>query len=87
MFEITGHWYYGSSTSNDSNSNSKDRSDSAKCFFAIARPYPSKNAAMLDSFLELKFENERLRQELLVMYKVSLHLLSLRCPYDMFSID
>ncbi|GAA5888263.1 hypothetical protein JCM16303_005321 [Sporobolomyces ruberrimus] len=69
LFEITGHWYYGSSTSNDSNSNSKDRSDSAKCFFAIARPYPSKNAAMLDSFLELKFENERLRQELLVMYK------------------
>lgn len=64
LFEITGHWYYGTSSSEGGN-------DSVKCFFAIARPYPSKNAAMLDSFLELKFENERLRQELLMMYKVS----------------
>ncbi|GAA5990935.1 hypothetical protein JCM5350_008284 [Sporobolomyces pararoseus] len=62
LFEITGHWYYGTSSSEGGN-------DSVKCFFAIARPYPSKNAAMLDSFLELKFENERLRQELLMMYK------------------
>lgn len=62
LFEITGHWYYGAAT---------EGIDAVKCFFAIARPYPSKNAAMLDSFLELKFENERLRQELLMMYKVS----------------
>lgn len=40
-----------------------------KCFFGMSRPYPSKNQAMLDSFLELKFENERLRQELQVMYR------------------
>ena len=39
------------------------------CFFAIGRQYPSKNTAMLDSFLELKIENERLRQELQAMYK------------------
>jgi PAS domain S-box-containing protein len=66
LFEITGHWYHGSSSST-----STEARDVVKCFFAIARPYPSKNAAMLDSFLELKFENERLRQELLLMYQVS----------------
>jgi len=65
LFEITGHWYYASTSPVEGQEN-------AKCFFAMARPYPSKNAAMLDSFLELKFENERLRQELLVMYKVGL---------------
>ncbi|GAA5911110.1 PAS domain-containing GATA-type transcription factor [Sporobolomyces salmoneus] len=63
LFEISGHWYYGSGTA------VAEEGDTVKCFFAIARPYPSKSAAMLDSFLELKFENERLRQELLVMYK------------------
>ncbi|GAB1519665.1 white collar 2 type of transcription factor [Rhizoctonia solani] len=31
----------------------------------MARPYPSRNTTMLDSFLELKIENERLRQQLL----------------------
>lgn len=40
-----------------------------KCFFGLARPYPSRSIAMLDSFLELKMENERLRQELLVLYE------------------
>ncbi|KAF2128071.1 white collar-2 [Dothidotthia symphoricarpi CBS 119687] len=29
-------------------------------FFLMARPYPTKNAALLDSFLEHKIENERL---------------------------
>jgi PAS domain S-box-containing protein len=29
-------------------------------FFMMARPYPTKNAALLDSFLEHKIENERL---------------------------
>ncbi|GAA5932979.1 PAS domain-containing GATA-type transcription factor [Sporobolomyces koalae] len=61
LFEITGHWYYGAPEA--------DGQSVAKCFFAIARPHPSKSAAMLDSFLELKFENEKLRQELLLMYK------------------
>ncbi|EJU00693.1 hypothetical protein DACRYDRAFT_117132 [Dacryopinax primogenitus] len=35
-----------------------------QCFFAMARPYPSKPAALLDSFLDLKIENEHLRQRL-----------------------
>ncbi|KZT53481.1 hypothetical protein CALCODRAFT_511401 [Calocera cornea HHB12733] len=35
-----------------------------QCFFAMARPYPSRPAALLDSFLDLKIENEHLRQRL-----------------------
>jgi PAS domain S-box-containing protein len=37
-----------------------------KCrgFFMISRPYPTKNAALLDSFLEHKIENERLMKRI-----------------------
>lgn len=43
-----------------SDANSSTRSH-LQCFFCSARPYPSKNTSMLDSFLELKLENEKLR--------------------------
>ncbi|EMD38174.1 hypothetical protein CERSUDRAFT_122924 [Gelatoporia subvermispora B] len=33
------------------------------CFFAVAKPYPGRNTAMLHTFLELKMENERLLQQ------------------------
>ena len=33
-------------------------------FFLMARPYPTKNAALLDSFLEHKIENERLTKRI-----------------------
>ncbi|BGP13735.1 hypothetical protein JCM10213_009050 [Rhodosporidiobolus nylandii] len=67
LFEVTGHPYYGTDENGQQRTAAEGRP--ARCFFAMARSYPSKNQAMLDSFLELKFENERLRQELLVMYK------------------
>lgn len=35
-----------------------------KGFFMMARPYPTKNAALLDSFLEHKIENERLMKKI-----------------------
>ncbi|KAF8136525.1 white collar 2 type of transcription factor [Boletus edulis] len=35
-----------------------------RCFFAVAKPYPSRNVAMLNTFLELKIENERLQKRL-----------------------
>ena len=63
LFEVTGHPYY------EGGKPQQTPDQPPKCFFATARPYPSKNQALLDSFLELKFENERLRKELLVMYK------------------
>ncbi|CAD6884424.1 unnamed protein product [Tilletia laevis] len=35
--------------------------DNVRCVFCSCRVYPSKNVTMFDSFLELKVENERLR--------------------------
>ena len=35
-----------------------------KGFFMMARPYPTRNAALLDSFLEHKIENERLMKRI-----------------------
>ncbi|GAA5910026.1 PAS domain-containing GATA-type transcription factor [Sporobolomyces salmoneus] len=83
LFEVTGHFFSGSTAAPNSTtaSTSTDPSTSAaaegkggggsqpKCFFGLARPYPSRSIAMLDSFLELKMENERLRQELLILYE------------------
>ncbi|RDX56426.1 GATA-domain-containing protein [Lentinus brumalis] len=38
--------------------------DEFKCYFAMAQPYPSRNTAMLNTFLELKMEHERLQQRI-----------------------
>ena len=38
-------------------------------FFMMARPYPTKNAALLDSFLEHKIENERLTKRINALKK------------------
>ncbi|KAF8623502.1 hypothetical protein AX15_006285 [Amanita polypyramis BW_CC] len=38
--------------------------DECRCFFAMARPYPSRNTSMLNTFLELKVEHERLQQRM-----------------------
>jgi len=38
--------------------------DSCKCYFATAKTYPSRNTAMLNTFLELKMENQRLQHRL-----------------------
>ncbi|KAI0950127.1 hypothetical protein AcV7_008688 [Taiwanofungus camphoratus] len=53
LFEITGHAHPGGGAG------------AFQCFFAVAKPYPSRNTAMLNTFLELKMENERLQQRLL----------------------
>lgn len=47
-----------------SNVSSSANGRTFSCFFAMAKPYPSRNTAMLNSFLELKIENERLQQRL-----------------------
>ena len=38
-------------------------------FFMMSRPYPTKNASLLDSFLEHKMENERLRKRIAELKK------------------
>ncbi|CAE6469402.1 unnamed protein product [Rhizoctonia solani] len=80
LFELRGHAIYSKSSSSASAGSDPGPSNSgssfdtkpnpnadpeASCFIIMARPYPSRNTAMLDSFLELKIENERLRQQLL----------------------
>ncbi|KAM5531739.1 hypothetical protein V8D89_014588 [Ganoderma adspersum] len=50
LFEIRGRPHY------------LPESGDFKCYFAMAQPYPSRNTAMLNTFLELKMENERLQQ-------------------------
>lgn len=70
IFECDGHPHISSDTAgavfgNMSGSNSM-APVSALCrgFFMMARPYPTKNAALLDSFLEHKIENERLMKKI-----------------------
>jgi PAS domain S-box-containing protein len=57
IFEVVGHAHYGQGVTVPS-------ADDCKCVFALARPYPSKQAEEVDSFLELKMENELLRQDI-----------------------
>ncbi|EGN95626.1 hypothetical protein SERLA73DRAFT_186737 [Serpula lacrymans var. lacrymans S7.3] len=52
LFELQGYPHY------------VDDEVDCRCFFAVAKPYPSRNTAMLNTFLELKIENERLQQRL-----------------------
>ncbi|RDB21526.1 Cutinase gene palindrome-binding protein [Hypsizygus marmoreus] len=51
LFEIKGHPH--------------SHETEGKCFFAIAKPYPSRNTEMLNTYLELKTENEQLQRRLL----------------------
>lgn len=44
--------------------NPKNQSPFCQAVFVMSRPYPTKNASLLDSFLEHKIENERLRRRI-----------------------
>ncbi|KAL5113740.1 white collar 2 type of transcription factor [Pleosporales sp. CAS-2024a] len=56
IFESHGHPHL----SNEPSSYAPPNALNCRGFFLMARPYPTKNAALLDSFLEHKIENERL---------------------------
>ncbi|KAI9724719.1 MAG: blue light receptor [Chrysothrix sp. TS-e1954] len=58
IFETRGHPHFSSENS-DYGGNSFCRG-----FFMMARVYPTKNAALLDSMLEHKIENERLKKRI-----------------------
>lgn len=67
ILEFSGHARYGdmaadSATLSSLTGISTNNSSIAKCFFAMGRPYPTKATALLDSYLEYKTDNERLRQ-------------------------
>ncbi|KAI9744444.1 MAG: blue light receptor [Claussenomyces sp. TS43310] len=57
IFESHGHPHLTSDAAQYGPNNS---ASFCRGFFMMARPYPTKNAALLDSFLEHKMENERL---------------------------
>jgi PAS domain S-box-containing protein len=61
IFESHGHPHLTSEAAQHGPSNS---ASFCRGFFMMARPYPTKNAALLDSFLEHKIENERLTKRI-----------------------
>jgi PAS domain S-box-containing protein len=60
IFESHGHPHL----SNDNSGFVPPNGNVCRGFFMMARPYPTKNAALLDSFLEHKIENERLMKRI-----------------------
>lgn len=60
IFESHGHPHLSSDPSSFAPPNALN----CRGFFIMARPYPTKNAALLDSFLEHKIENERLTKRI-----------------------
>jgi PAS domain S-box-containing protein len=73
VIEFTGHARYGdalpdSSTLSALTGISTTSPSIAKCFFAMGRLYPAKNTALLDSYLEHKIENERLKSQAKELY-------------------
>jgi PAS domain S-box-containing protein len=60
IFESHGHPHLSS----DTNTFAPPNAINCRGFFMMARPYPTKNAALLDSFLEHKIENERLMKRI-----------------------
>lgn len=61
VLECHGRPHLTSGTTSSSQNNS---SGPCSGFFMMSRPYPTKNAALLDSFLEHKIENERLMRKI-----------------------
>ncbi|KAI5785933.1 hypothetical protein EDC01DRAFT_662132 [Geopyxis carbonaria] len=60
IFETHGHPHISDAPQVDPSS----LQSVCKGFFMMARPYPTRNAALLDSFLEHKIENERLMKRI-----------------------
>ncbi|KAI1827139.1 hypothetical protein F4861DRAFT_529411 [Xylaria intraflava] len=61
IFEAIGHAHIAAAKFAPNPSN---RSAFCQALFLMSRPYPTKNSSLLDSFLEHKIENERLRRRI-----------------------
>jgi len=68
ILEATGHPHFAETRQMPSNSTTPVCAG----FFMMAREYPTKNAALLDSFLEHKIENERLTRRIAELKKEEL---------------
>jgi PAS domain S-box-containing protein len=60
-FEVVGHAHIASAKFA---ANPNNKSPFCQAVFMMARQYPTKNAGLLDSFLEHKIENERLKRRI-----------------------
>lgn len=63
IFEAHGHPHLASEAASFGQ-NANAGASFCRGFFMMSRPYPTRNAALLDSFLEHKIENERLRKRI-----------------------
>jgi PAS domain S-box-containing protein len=61
VFEAVGHAHIAAARFAPNPSN---QTPFCQAVFMMARPYPTKNATLLDSFLEHKMENERLKRKI-----------------------
>ncbi|KAK3299959.1 uncharacterized protein B0H64DRAFT_3439 [Chaetomium fimeti] len=66
VFEAIGHAHIAAAKFAP---NPDNQTPFCQAVFMMARPYPTKNAALLDSFLEHKMENERLRRKIAELQK------------------
>ena len=66
IFETVGHPHL---TSEQTTNAPRNAAGFCRGFFMMARPYPAKNASLLDSFLEHKIENERLTRRIAELKK------------------
>lgn len=66
VFEAVGHAHIAPAKFAP---NPHNKSAFCQAVFMMARPYPTKNAGLLDSFLEHKMENERLRRRIAQLRK------------------
>ena len=64
IFECHGHPHFSSEQTAGFSSAGAQGVSFCRGFFMMARPYPTKNASLLDSFLEHKIENERLKRRI-----------------------
>jgi PAS domain S-box-containing protein len=61
IFESVGHAHIASAKFAP---NPENQTPFCQAVFVMSRPYPTRNASLLDSFLEHKIENERLRRRI-----------------------
>jgi len=66
VFEAVGHAHIAAAKFAP---NPNNQTPFCQAVFMMARPYPTKNAALLDSFLEHKMENERLKRKIAELQK------------------
>lgn len=64
IFESHGHPHFSSDVTAGYPGAASHGVSFCRGFFIMSRPYPSKNAALLDSFLEHKIESERLKKRI-----------------------